>query len=342
MLWLHHGAPGQDTPGKLVTGLRRLTHAEEFLQSVGATTDSDGSYELGLKRKAYDTRREGPNAVFVAEERSLAGQQECLELFLDYLPKRFPELYQLSGSGSELKIHVKHTGEVHWVADYSARPLELCGRIAQEDLCLVRSLSDDEGRESDPAGNQHVMTAAAVVFSFADLVGKLGQPLKIIHAPVPGYEKDMAKMLNRTFSAIDPAEPLWRNNWGIFDSGDLEPSYGTAELLSKAQQYMPAHERWLKVEYETLRRLPKSKTILFTIKGFASPTTDLATVPNAAACLAESLKGMSQAMRTYKGVPDPKQQEEMLQFLAEMSAKADGPAGPTFKLGKSGITAVAR
>ena len=96
------------------------------------------------------------------------------------------------------------------------------------------------------------------------------------------------------------------------------------------------------VEYETLRRLPKSNTILFTIKGFASPTTDLATVPNAAACLAESLKGMSQAMRTYKGVPDPTQQEEMLAFLAEMSAQADGPAGPSYRMGKSGITAVAR
>jgi hypothetical protein len=33
VLWLHHGSPGQDTPGKLVTGLRRLTHAEEFLQA---------------------------------------------------------------------------------------------------------------------------------------------------------------------------------------------------------------------------------------------------------------------------------------------------------------------
>jgi len=32
VLWLAHGSPGQDTPGKLVTGLRRLTHAEEFLQ----------------------------------------------------------------------------------------------------------------------------------------------------------------------------------------------------------------------------------------------------------------------------------------------------------------------
>jgi hypothetical protein len=280
--------------------------------------------------------------VFVAEERSLAGQTECLELFLDYLPKRFPELYTLTGTGAEQCITVKHTGETHRVADYAARPLELCGRVAQEDLCLVRSLTEEEGKEADPAGNQHVMTAAAVVFSFADLAGKLGRPLKAIHAPVPGYEKDMAKMLNRTFSAIDPAEPLWRNNWGIFDSGDLEPSYGTAELLNKAHQYMPAEERWLKVEYETLRRLPKSNTILFTIKGFASPLTDLATVPNAAACLSASLQGMSQAMRTYKGVPDPVQQAEMLQFLDKMSASADGPAGPTFVLGKSGMTAVAR
>lgn len=303
---------------------------------------SDGSFELGLKRKAYDTRREGPSAVFVAEPRSLAGQEECLELFLDYLPKRFPQLYTVAGQGAARTVTVHHTGETHVVADFAERPLELCGRIAQEDLVLVRSLTPEEGREADPAGHQHVMTAAAVVFSFADLAGKLGQPLKAIHAPVPGYEQDMAKLLNRTFSAIAPAEPLWRNNWGIFDSGDLEPSYGTADLLEKAQRYMPAPERWLKVEYETLRRLPRSNTILFSIKGFASPLADLATVPNAAACLTASLQGMSQAMRTYKGVPDLEQQQEMLAYLGELAAQADGPGGATFKLGKSGISAMAR
>ena len=303
-------------PGKLVTGLRRLTHAEEFLNAIPAAQ----AYELGLKRNAFETRH---SAVFVAEERSLAAQTECLELFLDYLPKRYPELYVLEGLGEAQTITVVLTGETHRVADYRARPLELCGRIAQEDLVLMRGADEPS---SDPVGDQHVMTAAAVVFSFAALDEKLSAPLRVIHAPVPGFEKDMAKLLNRTFNAIDPKEPLWRNNWGIFDSGSLEPSYGTPELLAALENPKPPQERWLKVEYETLRRLPKSNNILFTIKGFASPLSELATVPGGAACLITSLEGMSQPMRGYKGVASPDQQVLTLAYLRELAALADGPA----------------
>ena len=313
-LWLQHGSPGQDTPGKLVTGLRRLTHAEEFLNAVPATQ----AHELALKRNAFATRHE---QVFVAEPCSLPGQAECLELFLDYLPKRYPELYTLRGAGDARTITVTTTGETHAVADYAARPLELCARIAQEDLVLMRSA---DAPSSDPIGDQHVMTAAAVVFSFAALPEKLGQPLRFLHAPVPGFERDVAKLLNRTFNAIDPKEPLWRNNWGLFDNGSLEPSYGTPELLAALEKPLAAHERWLKVEYETLRRLPRSNNILFSIKTFVEPLSYLATVPGAAATLATSLEGMSQGMRAYKGVAKPEQQVEMLVYLQLLAAQADG------------------
>ena len=316
-----HGSPGQDKPGRLVTGLRRLTHNEEFLNQIPATQ----GFELGLKARAFSDPGRAPNtagAAFVAEPCSLAGQAECLELFLDYLPKRYPAMYALAGAGAGRTISVASTGETHAVADYAERPLELCARIAQEDLVLMRVADNPE--MDNPVGDQHVMTAAAVVFSFAALAEKLGQPLRFIHAPVPGYEADMAKLLNRTFNAIDPAEPLWRNNWGIFDDGSLEPSYGTAELLARLDEWKPPAERWLKTEYETLRRLPRSNNILFSIKTFASPLSELGTVPGAAACLAESLRGMSQGMRGYKGVKNPVQQEEMLRYLDVLAAQADG------------------
>ena len=139
-LWLQHGSPGQDKPGKLVTGLRRLTHAEEFLNAVPATQ----KHELALKRNAFETRNE---QVLVAEPCSLPGQTECLELFLDYLPKRYPDMFKLQGAGAARTISVVLTGETHKVADYAAKPLELCARIAQEDLVLMR-VADEPS--SDP------------------------------------------------------------------------------------------------------------------------------------------------------------------------------------------------
>lgn len=217
-LWLSHGMPGQarpssrgcrrarslpltrllvgqDTPNRLVSGLRRLTHVEEWLTLVPATHAA----ELGMKRRAHDERL---SSVCVAEPQSLAAQAECLEAFLDYLPKRYPESYSLAGAGAERAIAVAATGERHRVADFAACPLELCGRLVQEDLALMRALPEHE-RGADAAGNRHVLSAASVVFSFGGLADKMGKPLAFLHAPVPGYEADMAKLLNRTFDAIE-------------------------------------------------------------------------------------------------------------------------------------------
>ena len=116
------------------------------------------------------------------------------------------------------------------------------------------------------------------------------------------------------------------NNWALVESGRLDnPSYGTSEALSALARPMPPEQRYLKVEYQTLRRLPMSRFILFTIRTFLEPITMLSTVPGAAANLASSLRGMSQSMRAYKGLTVPQAQEEMLAYL-EALATADAAA----------------
>jgi hypothetical protein len=46
------------------------------------------------------------------------------------------------------------------------------------------------------------MTAASVCFSFHGLAEKLGTTTLAIHAPVPGFEEQLEKLLNRTFTAL--------------------------------------------------------------------------------------------------------------------------------------------
>ena len=121
---------------RLVSGLRRLTHDEEFLPQ-----DQEGDRhgrELQMKRRGFATRREH---TFVAEPGSLHAQAEALELLLEYLPQRFPHMYSVrggdAGSGGSgggrrvVSLTVQSTGETHLVADYADCPLELCGRLVQ-------------------------------------------------------------------------------------------------------------------------------------------------------------------------------------------------------------------
>lgn len=91
---------------------------------------------------------------------------------------------------------------------------------------------------------------------------------------------------------------MWRNNWGLAPDGILdEPLYGFGGGLSKQ---VPVEARWLKTEYQTLRRLPQTNAILFTVRTFVEPLTSVP--PEARRVLAESVRGMSSAMLAYKGI----------------------------------------
>ena len=106
-------------------------------------------------------------------------------------------------------------------------------------------------RNSRP--DRHVMSAAAVVFSFGGLQAKLGRPLSFLHAPVPGFQSDLAHLVNRTLDGLQPSRPVWRSNWSLVENGELDDpahhSYSTPEAAAQlvAAPLVPPESRWLKV-----------------------------------------------------------------------------------------------
>jgi dimethylamine monooxygenase subunit A len=322
--WLNMGMSGQDTPGILRAGLRRLRNAKYFLVEEPHRLE----IELRMKMKAFDDPNRHP-LVFVAEEDSIPAQQEVVDLFLEYLPRRYPDQYVYN---KELNtIHVNCIDTTFRINDwYHTRPLELCERIVQEDLVLMRPPTADDVVKGETS---YHMAAAAVVFSFVALPEKLGKPVEFLHAPVPGYEQHIRKSMNFTFSKLKVEQPMWRNNWGISPSGDLDkPLYGSA--LAQEERYMSTSavsvetvkSRFLKVEYQTIRRLPKSSYLLFTINTMVEPMYELETVPMAASCLAASIRGMSSAMRKYKGIDSEGIYVEVLKYLDSIGCHDDGGA----------------
>lgn len=76
-------------------------------------------------------------------------------------------------------------------------------------------------------------------------------------------------------------------------------------------------ERYLKTEYQTLRRLLQTQAVLFTVRTFVEP---LAEVPaEARRTLEASARGMSSAMLEYKGIaPAGATEQEARESLAEL------------------------
>ena len=74
-----------------------------------------------------------------------------------------------------------------------------------------------------------------------------------------------------------------------------------------------------------MRRLPRTRCILFTVRTLVDPVTELEGAREAAVALAASLRGMSQAMRAYKGLLQPRAQDDMLAYLDSLAAAGDEP-----------------
>jgi hypothetical protein len=131
---------------------------------------------------------------------------------------------------------------------------------------------------------------------------------------------------------LQPDKPIWRNNWAAAYTGDLTmPSYNVggpgAQLDAMGGKRPPAKDLWLKTEYQTLRRLPQSKAILFTIRTYVQPMPEIGA--EAAKVLHKSLSGMTESLREYKGVPG-EAADELLALLDGIVAaeEKDAVAAP--------------
>jgi len=306
--WLAAGLSGQDTAGVLRAGLKRLRHADHFL-----VQDDKFREELLLKKKNLDDPNK-KKIKLVMEPDSLEAQNEMLELFMAVLPEQYPELYTYDATNHSITVHPIDT--TFYINDWAHCPLELCERIVQEDLILMRPGPPQPGSKQDDG---YYMAAAAVIFSFSELQEKLGQPVEFIHAPVPGYEQHLRKTMNLMFQKLKVEQPLWRNNWGLALNGVLDqPLYGSEwnQQARTMQGEEDVTDLFLKVEYQTIRRLPRTNYLLFTVKTMVDTVSGLEHVPpEAARCLARSIRGMSPAMHTYKGIANQATCQTLLQYL---------------------------
>lgn len=115
-------------------------------------------------------------------------------------------------------------------------------------------------------------------------------------------------------------KPIWRNNWAAAFTDDItEPSYNVggpdAQLKATGGVRPSADKLFLKTEYQTLRRLPQTGAILFTIRTLIQPIPEIGV--EAAKTLHKSLSGMTPELRAYKGVPG-EYGDELLHFLEGM------------------------
>jgi dimethylamine monooxygenase subunit A len=271
--------PFLDGPWRLAMGIKALDLSEWI------EIDDCFLGQLTERRRLLAERREKVVAVL---PESRTGQEELLELLLDHLPKRFPEHYRRH----EGRFENRATGEHFEIEAWAGRPLELAGRLVQEDLCLM---------QRSEAGYR--LVAAVLCFpAHWRLADKLGRPLEAIHDPVPGFGERLAAPVDRFFVNIQVERPVWRVNWSLVDTPTLflppEHRGRPREIAAEGA----GEELWLRTERQTLRRLQRSGDVVFGIHTSVDPLAEAIDCPQAAQALAARIREMPEAMARYKSI----------------------------------------
>ena len=255
--------------------------------------------DLAEKAVHLRARRE---VVFRQTPKTDAAQAEVRDLIAAHLLAYFPQIYSRDGN----IIHIANGPSV--ALDQGAA-LEAASRLIQEDLCLMRRKAD----------GWHLVAASLCFPSSWSLAEKIGQNMAHIHAPVPGFHGRMHDLVGRMFDAMPVELPMLRFNWSLYGDAKLHHPETHAD-----PERFPAHTpvidvAHLRVERQTLRKLPESGDILFTIRIYTDPLHGLANHPRGAAVAAslrEHLRSMTPEQLAYKGLSHMR--ERLVQGLADL------------------------
>lgn len=163
--------------------------------------------------------------------------------------------------------------------------LEACARAIWEDLCIM---------VQDAPGAPFRLAAAAVAFPTDwRIAEKMGQPVHRIHAPIHGYAEQLSSGVDRFMDGLQSFNIFGRTNAFVVASDalrympDVEPQARFAHVTAgNAGQTLFA-----RCEREALRRLPRSRAIVFTIGIYRAALDTLGDA--VVARLAQSIEGFA-------------------------------------------------
>jgi hypothetical protein len=258
----------------------------------------DGHLEAQLAEKDRLEAEHGAS-VFAAEPGTEAAQREVLSLLIEHLPARFPEIYRRAGD----TMYVASSGRAVDLANPGVPPLKIAARLVQEDLVLMRR-----------GENGWRICAASLSFpSSWSLAEKFGKPLREIHRPVPhfGHGTRSDDLIERMFDKLQ-GQLVERFNWSLQPDAGLYKPLSSMQRDDRAEKAVsrfpgidPASVAFIRVERQTVRKLPVSGDVLFTIRIHLDPMSALRAHPErarVAVSFAGQLAALERSELDYKGL----------------------------------------
>lgn len=247
-----------------------------------APWEESGEFRIGLSPIA-------PEAWFEGGEADPAARKD--PLFETANPLVWAELPSSRPAQAELRDMV-----AGWlgrpIPDGGRPPLYAAARQVADDLCLM---------EHD--GQAWRLTAlslsAGSLFTAREVIGRaLGE----IHGPVTGFGTKLLARVTRIFDGLRDGLLLERRNWSVVSDPALHlPDAGPMRAaIPDIDPARAAEALFVRCERQTLRRLPETRGVCFTIRVWVNPLSDIAADPARLARFAEAWRTAHPDFRAYK------------------------------------------
>ncbi|KAL7276779.1 hypothetical protein RUND412_000203 [Rhizina undulata] len=241
---------------------------------------------------------------------------EFLSLLFDYLPSRYPSLYATTPVGIKNLL----TGEEFDIVSrpLSEDPMQMAARTVQDDLAIMMPGAD---------GKYYLLAGAILLAGFWRLEDKFGMDLAEIHysGDVPGFEAKLRRGMESFVGRVAPGAPVLRNNYFIQVDDNLAWSDSIGDEDSEkigwftAEQNKAIEHHHFRSERQSLRRLPKTGGVVFTIRTYMVPITELAKEPYVPGRLASAIRSWGDDVANYKG--RERYGDVLLEYLDRMHQK---------------------
>ncbi|KAF1808806.1 hypothetical protein P152DRAFT_209949 [Eremomyces bilateralis CBS 781.70] len=190
--------------------------------------------------------------------------RELMEMVVQFLCARYPQYFRLDKATMTL-----HNAILNTTSDLrKIDPLEVIMNNIPEDFAIM--LRNPE------TGIYHLRAGVICSALGWNLGTKMGMKLDEIHGPIPDYKEKMQFSMDRYFAKKPSNKSIQRSSWGLeVDEPLYMPPGDPHEKYRDSQSPELNIDRCnLRVDWQTLRRLPLSGAIIFNFKALFTPVSE--------------------------------------------------------------------